>query len=293
VTAPIAELELPRVYVGDRPLRDRLRPTFGAFFLDAERETLEQWDGTAWVGRGSGGKTAAGKTAERRLGRLGVEGPADDADVGGGNEAAAGARSWGDSAGGFASGLGGGGGSAGGGGGTAVGPAHVAGDPPLAGPGSEMTAVPIVFGGGKLANVAGAIGTDFPVVGTTIKLDIWNGVEVPGVGCTLSTANNNVVIDVAGKWRVHARFYVTGGADTDWSWQCYVYVNGAVRARVWGFQTGIAAGGLGSHMEVDTILSLAVGDIVDIRGNTLASANLVSPGQLQRDDVFEVTFLGA
>src|SRR3989337_495649 len=69
--------------------------------------------------------------------------------------------------------------------------------------------------------------TVLPAAGTIIKTDLWNSAEIEGADCTLSTVTNDITINKTGKWRVHSRFYISGGGDTDWSWTCFVYANKA------------------------------------------------------------------
>ena len=155
----------------------------------------------------------------------------------------------------------------------------------------QVTAAGIALSGGKLTNTIGA-GTDFPAAGTIIKTDFWNSAEIEGADCTLSTVTNDITINKTGKWRVHSRFYISGGGDTDWSWTCFVYVNEGEAFRRVGFQTGSSANLTGASMGIDTMLVLASGDVVDIRGSVSNSADPVSPGGGSQDDLFEVIFLG-
>lgn len=271
----IQELESPRVVVGDQSLRDRIKvPPFGMYFLDYERESLEQWDGYEWVHRGRGKAGPAGETKELKLGRFGIEGGREDAAVAGGNEAAADSRSGGGE-GYFASGLGGGGGT-GGAGGTAVGPAHVAGDPPLAGPGSEITIINEAFTG-AIQGGAGAYSPDLPAAGTLTQITCWSITRRDSDGYI--TGNGQLTIPAArpGNYRVKADLELesTGAAD-DREIELLLYIDGVVAfSRVWPF-----SGAHGVHCDFDVegvFWGLVGGNVITIWGRTFNSATAMSP----------------
>jgi hypothetical protein len=46
-------------------------------------------------------------------------------------------------------------------------------------------------------------------------------------------------------------------------------------------------------MEVDDVLDLTSGDILDVRGNVFNEATSATPGQGRKDDIFEVIYLGS
>lgn len=122
----IQRLERPRIFVGDKRLRDLLTPpAFGTFFLDSFEEVMYQWDGIEWIDAAEGAIAPPGKVGK-------LEGPEGTAAR---NVAAADTRGGGGSkpGSGLAPGV-----SPSGGGGSGVTPAHVAGDPALVGAGSAV-----------------------------------------------------------------------------------------------------------------------------------------------------------
>jgi len=270
----VEELEKPRVSAGDfSTMRELIGlVSFGDYFVNFADDALYKWDGERWVNIATGVKTGAGGATEE-LAPIFDEGFTPGHGFGGGTP------------------TGGGTGAAGG---SSIAPGQSPGDPPVSGSGSAMAGGGVAFSGGKMDNDAGNVGTDFPAAGTVIKLDIWNNEKIAGVDCTLDTAGNRIIVNKTGKWRVHARWFAVGnGADTDWSWAAYIYVNGVETTRHFDFSSGASAHSVGQQMEVDDVLALTSGDIIDVRGSVFNEASPVSPGQGRKDDIFEVIYLGS